>query len=667
MFKPLCAVIAFFLTVVTNAQNFDLGKVSIAELQEKEYPNDPSAVAAILFSKGQTVIEYSDNKGFEKITTVKTRIKIYKKEGYEWANHEVMYYNGSNPKETVNFSDVATYNLVDGKIVKTKMKSDGEFDEKASRYWGLRKITLPAVKEGSVVEFEYILRSERLTTFKKWNFQNAIPVKYSEYKTRIPEYFYYNVNQTGTFAIKKTVDARDRTIISLNKERHDGRPTEFSQDKTIYRENITTYTGQNIPAMKDEDYVNNIDNYRAKIAHELSSVKFPNQTAQNFSTNWETVTKKIYEDADFGSELNKTGYFESDVDAIIKGLKTQPEIVNALFNHVKSTVKWDNYYGYSCNEGVKSAYKNKTGNVAEINLMLTAMLRYAGINANPVLLSTRSNGISFFPNRTAYNYVIAAIENPDGITLLDATEKYALPDVLPLRDLNWMGRLIRKDGTSTEIDLIPKKASKETIFVNATVNADGSVMGKVRKQLTDHEALLFRQRNATVSEETYLENLEHKNNNIEISDYKRENTLELGKPLVENFSFKSTSDVEIISDKIYISPMLFLKMDENPFKQEVREYPVDFGYPIQTKFNISLQIPEGYKVESMPAPANILTGEDIGLFKFMIGSNGVSTIQLTINSDMNTAILPPDYYATVKEYYQKMVEKENEKIILVKI
>jgi hypothetical protein len=64
-----------------------------------------------------------------------------------------------------------------------------------------------------------------------------------------------------------------------------------------------------------------------------------------------------------------------------------------------------------CNEGVKKAYKDKTGNVAEINLMLTAMLRYAGLNANPVLVSTRSNGIAIFPNRTAFNYVIAAVEN----------------------------------------------------------------------------------------------------------------------------------------------------------------------------------------------------------------------------------------------------------------
>jgi len=668
MLKHLVYISAFLIVWTSNAQKNELGKVTVAELEEKEYPKDPSAAAAFLFKKGETNIEFSESKGFEMVTTVSARIKIYKKEGYEWANQEVLYYIGSNSKEGIIFSDVATYNLVGGKIVKEKMKSDGQFDEKASRYWGKAKITLPGVKEGSVIEFEYTIKSPNITNLKKWNFQTSIPVKYCEFKTRIPEYFSYNVNQSGSFIPKKIVDSRHRSIVANSKERDQGiagTPTNFYQDKIDYIENITTYMGENIPAMKDEDYVNNIDNYRAKITHELSFIKYPNAPLKTFSTDWKTVTKTIYDNEDFGNELNKTGYFEADIDAVVAGLKTQPEIVAAILNHVKSNVKWNNYYGYYCNDGVKSAYKNKTGNVGEINLMLTAMLRYAGINANPVLISTRSNGISFFPNRTAFNYVITAIENPNGVTLLDATEAYSLPDVLPLRDLNWLGRLIRKDGTSIEVDLIPKKASKEIILMNAAVNADGSITGKVRKQFTDHEALLFRQQNATLAQESYLENLESKNGNIEVSDYKRENILEIAKPVVENFSFKSANNVEIINDKMYISPMLFFKMNENPFKQETREYPVDFGYPTLSKHTLTLQIPDGYKIESMPAAANILTGDDIGLYKFMIGATG-SVIQVTVNSDINTAILAPDYYEIMKEYYQKVVEKENEKIVLVK-
>jgi hypothetical protein len=53
------------------------------------------------------------------------------------------------------------------------------------------------------------------------------------------------------------------------------------------------------------------------------------------------------------------------------------------------------------------------------------MLRYGGLEANTVLVSTRSNGIAAFPNSMAYNYVIAAVETPSGRVLLDASDKFS--------------------------------------------------------------------------------------------------------------------------------------------------------------------------------------------------------------------------------------------------
>ena len=159
---------------------------------------------------------------------------------------------------------------------------------------------------------------------------------------------------------------------------------------------------------------------------------------------------------------------------------------------MKSTIKWNKYTGYDCDLGVKKAYKEKTGNIGDINLMLTAMLRYAGLTANPVLVSTRSNGIALFPNRTAFNYVIALVETPNGNVLLDASDKYSVPNVLPIRTLNWNGRLIRKDGTSEEVDLMPKRSSNDMVFMNYSIDADGKVTGKTRRQCTDYSALITR-------------------------------------------------------------------------------------------------------------------------------------------------------------------------------
>jgi transglutaminase-like putative cysteine protease len=668
------AIILFFTVFFfnANAQNFELGKVSIAELEEKEHTKDPSASAAILFKKGKMSIEYNKSEGFVMVTEVKTRIKIYKKEGYDWANQKVRYYLGNNSKENVSFTDAVTYNLADGKIEKTKLKSDGTFDEIINRYWGQKKITMPNVKEGSVIEFQYTIRSLSVGRPREYNFQTSIPVNYSEYRTFIPQYFIYNANQKGFVFPKVTVEKKPKTIKFLEMENKQAGISSsnvnaaFYESTLEYEETRTTYLAENLPAIKEEAFVNNIDNYTSSLVQELSMTQYPNQPLKPYSTDWKSVVKTIYQYDDFGPELDKTGYFEDDINTLIKGLNTQEEKVAAIFNYVKSSVKWNDYYGYDCNDGVKKAYKDKTGNVAEINLMLTAMLRYAGISANPVLLSTRSNGVALFPNRTAFDYVIAAVETQDGLVLLDATEKYSLPNVLPLRDLNWFGRLIRKDGTSIEVDLTPKTLSKEIVNTSVAVNSNGTITGKIRKQLTDHEALYFRQKNIITSKDNYLEDLENKNNSIEISDYVRENDLNLTKPIVETYTFKDTKDFESINGKIYISPLLFLSTKVNPFKQEVREYPIDFGYPIENKYNIMIEIPEGYVVETLPASMNIATGDNIGTFKYVIGATG-NKIQISITSDINTAIVSADYYPMLKEFFQKMIDKQNEKIVLKKV
>ena len=665
-------IIGLFLMAIvlkTNAQEFKLGKVSVAELEEKEHPQDPSAVAAILFKKGEVRFEFNQDKGFEMVTVVKTRVKIYKKEGYDWANQTVQYYLGSNLKESVSFSDAVTFNLIDGKIEKTKLKSEGEFDEKINKYWGRKKVTMPNVKEGSVIEYEYSIKSPRISELKEWFFQTSIPVNYSEFITHIPEYFVYDPNPKGYIFPKVTVEKKQNTITYNYREQKDpGKSvlTQSSQEKLQFLETNTTYLAQNLPAMKEEVFVNNIDNYTASISHELAMTKFPNSPVETYATDWATVAKKIYEDDSFGSELNKIDYFEDDIKTLLKGLITQEEKIAAIVNFVKTNVKWNDYTGYSCNDGVKKAYKDKTGNVAEINLMLTAMLRFAEIKANPVLVSTRSNGIALFPNRTAFNYVIAAIEINDGMILLDATDKYSIPNVLPLRDLNWYGRLIRKDGTSKEVDLMPKTLSKQSTIMNLVVENNGSIDGKIRTQLTNHEALYFRQKHLVTSKDNYLEALENTNNNIEISDYVRENELELSKPIVENYSFKDSKTVEVINDKIFIAPLIFLTSKENPFKQEVREYPVDFGYPTENKYNIIIEVPEGYAVESLPKMMNIATGENVGTFKYFIANEG-NKIQISITENINTAIVPAEFYDVLKDFFQQMIDKQNEKIVLKKV
>ncbi len=638
------------LTVASaSAQKYNLGKVTIEELQEKQYPLDTTAAAAIIFKKGEVTFRYDDVDGFVKRTTVEVKIKIYKKEGYSWANQGVEFYTVPQSRDKLSFHNVATYNLVNGKVEKTKMKSDGEFTEQVNKYWGRKKVTLPNVKEGSILEYEYIIESPRIGEFGDWKFQYDIPVAYSEFKTVVPEYFDYKAMHRGSSNFKKT------TSSSLN-----------AVDKVQYTDIITKYVAENLPAMRDESFVNNIDNYRLSVSHELASLQYPRQLRKYFSTDWESLVKTIYDNSDFGLEVNKTGYFEDDLNAVLKGAKTGDEKIAAILAFVKTKVKWNNYHGYNCIDGVRTAYKKGSGNVAEINLMLTAMLRHAGFDANPILLSTRSNGIAIFPSHSAFNYVIAGVNLSTGFVMLDATEKYSLPNILPMRDLNWIGRLIRKDGTSMEVDLMPTMHAKEVVNMQFSIEPTGKITGMLRKQLTNHEALNYRVNYLVLNEESYLDQIESSNNNIEVDKYARQNATDLSLPIIETYEFTDTKSLEVINDKIYVSPLLFLALGENPFKQSERAYPIDFSYPNQTKYNITIDIPAGYVVETLPEMSSIATGEGMGSFKYVIGQSN-DKIQVSMSLDLNSPIISPNYYDVIKYFFQTFVDKQNEKIVFRKI
>lgn len=664
-------IICFILmSSLVFSQKRELGQVTIDELKEKTYPRDTSAAAVVLFEKGKTSFEFNQNDGFSIVTDVDVKIKIYKKAGYDYATKEIAFYVGGTKGERVEFSKAITYNLVNGAIEKTKLKSEGEFVEKKNKFWTIRKITMPNVKEGSIIEYKYIIRSPYTSTFPKWSFQREIPVVYSEYMTSIPEYYFYNVYRKGYLTPTEIKSKQNRTITleekSLNQQGYVVRGYTHNQSQISYYDNTVVYKLENIPALKEESFVNNIENYTASVEHELSGVQMPQSSYESFATDWETITKKIYEDEDFGPQLKKEGYFDNDVKTLLEGLTTRDEKIAVIFDFVKSRMTWDGFNSYSCDKGVSRAYQDKTGNSAEINLMLTAMLRYAGLSANPVLLSTRANGIALYPTRSAFNYVIAAVEIEDDLILLDATNKNAVPNVLPIRDLNWFGRIIRKEGSSAQVDLTSKMISKEIINMMYTVAADGSVNGKIRDQYTDYNAYNFRENYASIAEDTYLEKLEKKMNGTLVSDYVIENKKEYYKPVIETYSFKNSNAADVVADKIYINPLLFFSLKENYFKEETRQYPIDFVYANEDKFMVMITIPEGYAVETIPAPVNIVFSDNLLSYKFNI-SNAGKTINVTSILDINSSVISEEDYISLKAFFNEIVKKQTEKIVLKKI
>jgi len=660
-------LLSLCFSLATLAQDYKFGKVSKEELQEKFNSLDSSASATYLYKYRKTFFQYDSNKGFQLITDIHERIKIYNQEGFPFATKAINLYKSGSDHETVYGLKAYTYNLVDDKIDGVKLKKDGIFKTEKSKYRNETKFTMPNIKEGSVIEYEYRITSPFYSNVDEFRFQHAIPIKKLEAEFQAPEYYNFKVNTKGFLRVTpKTENKRDK--ITFNSKSRSGwtiSKTTYASSDIEFTKSVSTYNLESIPALKEEPYVNNIDNYRSSVKYELSYTKFPQSALKYYSTTWEDVVKTIYESSNFGTELKKSGYYDDDIDALINTVSDPKKRIALIFDFVKSKVKWNEYYGKYTSDGVRKAYKEQVGNVAEINLMLTSMLRYAGLEANPVLVSTRRNGIPLFPTREGYNYVISCVELPTGKVLLDATNKYGSPNILPYRTLNWEGRIIKKDGTSSLISLYPSENSKNSISMMVNLSEEGDLEGNYRSLKTNHSALSYRERYNNTDENDFLEKLENKYDGLEISEFKVANAVELSKPVMESYKFFKESQADIISDKIYFSPLFFLRTKENPFKLEKREFPVDFGYPSSSNYRLIINLPEGYKVESIPESSALALPDNLGSFKYIL-SHTESTIQLLIDTKINTSIISSLYYETLKEYFKQLIEKENEQIVLTK-
>ena len=661
MKKVIIYLILFVLSVNVQAQSFELEKVTKAQLEEKVHAIDTSAVAAILFKKARTIFKYNPKDGFSTKTEFSIKIKIYKKEGLSWANFEIPYYVGYENlnKEYVTIQKAYTYNLENGKVVKQKVSGESKFKEKLNELWQTKIVAFPNVKEGSIIELKYEFVTENLSELPVFQYQYKIPVDYAQYVTEIPGFYLYQAIKSGYVEVTINDKIESASLEYDDNNLHTG--TNYLNFQQIH----TIYEVANVPALIEEDYVSNINDYYGKIEQELKTIQFPDTPVKQIATSWESVAKSIYEEKEFGGELSKTNYFLNDLKKITDKTDSKEERLKAIYEFVKSKMNWNEKKGYYTRKGIETAYQEATGNVAEINLMLTSMLKMGGLDASPVLLSTRDNGVPMFPSRSKFNYVIASVLLDGKQYLLDATDKFCTINNLPNRDLNDKGRLINKDGSSSEIDLMPTYNSLYNRNVLSKIESNGELSGQIREQYFDYQALRFREKYSGISKESYLEKEEKTYPGLEIENYELKNDKLIYDPIIETYTFKNKSAVEIIGDKMYFSPMLYFSTKENPFKQDNRQYPVNFSFPSKDKYLIVIVIPEGYKVESLPKSTSIGIDKKYLSFNFS-ATNTDKQITIAINFEINESVIPSEHYDTLKQFFKVMIEKENEKIILKK-
>ncbi len=669
--KNLFILFTLLITFKSFSQEIEFGEVSNQELKEAFHSIDSSANAAYLYKKRRTYYQYNQSKGFMLITEIHNRIKIYNKEGFDKATFKIHTYKTKGNKEKVLSVKGYSFNIENDKIKKTKLKKEHRFKEEVSDNRDIVKIVFPDVKKGTIIDLKYVFNSPFEQNIDEINFQYNIPVNKLDITVEYPEYYNFKKISKGYYSVPVNSTKKRGSITFTSKTRRGGSlnsavKTSFQSSTVDYTKYVDKYKASNIPAISEkEPYVYSTQNYRGGIKYELSSTKFPNSRPRYYTTSWEDVSKKIYSFKGFGSEINKTNYYKEDLNNLITKSTKSAEKVGLIFQFVKSKVKWNGNYGKYTQEGVKKAYKNGSGNVADINLMLISMLRQAGLNANPVLVSSKTNGIPLHPTLDGFNYVVAMVQfSNNSYALLDATEPYSTPNVLPIRALNWNGRKVTKEGHSGWVNLKSPKHSLEERTIKATIDTDGTINGLFIKKEKMLNALLSRNKFNNVNKEDIISKLEEKYD-FEIENLKIANQNKLGSTLTQMLKFSSDNLVEEINNKLYVNPFLFLTSSTNPFKSNKREFPVDYITPWKDVNKISIKIPEGYQVESIPEQLAIGLPENQGFFKFIVVKQGLN-IKVSAILQFNSSMIAPTYYQTLKDFYSKIIAKQNEKIVLIK-
>ena len=665
--RILIAILAIAISFTTTAQVKKFGKVSTEELQQAQHPLHPEADAAFLFRDVRVYYSYVKEKGFVLNKEVHERIKIYNKAGLEWANVTDRYYVGGNSDESITRIKGATYNLVGGKVETTKLDKSGIFDEEYDDFWSIKKLALPKVKEGSVIEYKYLVTSAYTRSIDEILLQNLIPIDYQDVRFEIPEYYSFRPIVRGNISLnpEKSKTTKTQNFALGAKTVGEGlnaRTVSGGQGSISFDINKTRYEMRNVEPLIPESHVYYPRNYVGAINMELQYVRYPNGGLREYTSSWESVSKTVSQDV-YADVLDRSVDFGSDFNSTLSGYTDPKDRMNVVFTLIKQKVTWNKEKSIFPRQSIKKTLEEGKGNSAAVNLTLLKALREAGLEAYPVLVSTKSNGIPVYPTLDGFNYVIAAVNIDNGLFLLDGTSVASLPNVLPDRAMNWQGRLLLPDGGSQFIGLMPNYLSKHVVNMLIKLDESFDINGQCREQFTNHYGKNMRSKVAADEGKEYLSDLNDGTLYTENSSVK--NLTKLSDPLTLSYSFSMEDAIEEIDGKRYLNPFAFMAMEDNPFKSETRTFPVDYIFPKEDKIMINMTLPEGYTAEFVPESMNIALPDGMGSYsvKFALSGNSLS---VSSSLKLNNAVFSADSYPYLKEFIAKVFQKQQERIILSK-
>jgi hypothetical protein len=452
------------------------GKFLKEELEMKSYAEDTSASAVMLCKFGIVSFDGVRNE-FQATYEVLIRIKILQRAGFKYGDISIPYYE-RNGTERFNDFKAHTINVdKDGKTIETEVSKDLVHDEDVNGYYHLRKFAFPDLREGSIIEYRYTIKSKDIFFLKKWNFQDEIPVKWSEYRTMIPELYRYS-------ALIKGMEPMDHI------EHGNSTGSMVTSSNTLnFNVDETGYVMKNVKALRKEPSSLNPSAYFSSLTLQLNYINIPGVLNRNIIKDWESLSEFVLEAEWFGKQIHSYGFSKDVVGMLCPSINDPKEKIKTLYNYVKDNFVWNGYHDFYV-ANLKNSFEKKTGNGTEINSILLCLLKDAGIEAYPVLISTRDNGElqRTYPIIEQFDHMVVKAKCDSIEFFLDAIDPlrpFFLPDD---NDINISGFLVREKNP-VWVNIQKNSISKSFINYSLVLDKEDNLKGKVSLSTNGYESI----------------------------------------------------------------------------------------------------------------------------------------------------------------------------------
>lgn len=638
--KKILFIIIFILNVNSNFSQ-DFGEISEAELEITKCEEQPDADVIILFDKCDMKITHD----FDLQIFYHKRIKVLTEEGKEYANIKISIWN----KDKINGIDAICYSP-DGE--EYELDSDNIFEEE-----GENSITysfaIPGVEVGSVIEYEYDFWSDYVTRLEPWLFQDKNFTKKSELSVLIPRGFQYHTLLLNT--VYYDFETSETLMPDID------RPGE--KIKKFF------WTGKNIVGLREEPFVDNISDKYAKIHFILHSFR---NKYNNFiySKTWDEIAENI------SKTYNK--FIDQDDETEIKAIELTKDVTDEIekakiiYNYVTTEIKTTDHktlYGEKF-KTPEDVLETKEGSSSEKNMLVINMLQRCGIDAKPLLISTRKNGkvIENYHEPWQFNRLICFLNIDDKKHFLySGIKSNPFGYLTPATDVE-IGLLVNNDKGEI-IGLSPLKPQNNTLYkTECEISEENVISSNTTITYSGYPALLQRDIIETKNPKELKEYVEKIVENLyagsELDTFNYSGLENYEEELVLNLSYSLNDYMDETDDMVYLALPLFSATKINPFKAEKRYYDVDYDYEAKVSEEIKVILPKNLSILEVPTKRRYgITDYTYGKYYLNNDSNIVCTRIETIKSKN----MSYKNYKSLKKMMEDIISTDQEQLVLKKV